>query len=142
MRWLDEALEHAGTAEPAVRGRLIVLRAVFSVASGDMARMPALVAEGAPLLPQDADFELDRALAAIARIQTAFLRGIEHAIAAAEDALALFTAMGLEAGQVAMNNAVGDLALAMGDSARAESATGPPRRPPGPSVRTGCSDRR
>ena len=76
-----------------------MLRAVFSVGSGETARILALVAEGAPLLPQDADFELDRALAAIARIQTGFLRGIEHALAAAEDALALFTAMGLEVGQ-------------------------------------------
>jgi tetratricopeptide (TPR) repeat protein len=120
VRWLDEALEHADSAPSSVRGRLLVLRAVFGVATGDVARMPTLVAEGAPLLPAGADFEMDRALAAIARIEGAFEQGIEQAIAAAEEARAQFTAIGLEAGEAAMNQAIGELSLAMGDFARAE----------------------
>jgi len=121
VRWLDEALEQAGSAAPAVRGRLLVLRAVFGVATGDLARMAVQLAEGEPLLPRTADFEMDRALAAIARIGPAFERGIEPAIAAAEDARGQFTALGLEAGEGAMSQAIGELALAVGDTALAEA---------------------
>jgi predicted ATPase/class 3 adenylate cyclase len=119
VRWVDEALELPGSAEPAVRARLIVLRAVFGVALGDVARLPDLVAEARPLLPADDDFGMDRALAAVAAIQTGFRQGPAQGLAAAEEALACFTAIGLEAGEASMNQAIGELALAMGDPARA-----------------------
>jgi predicted ATPase/class 3 adenylate cyclase len=120
--WLDEALELAGTARPSLRGRLLVLRAVFGVATGDLSRMPAWVAEGEPLLPDDAEHELDHALAAVARIQEGAERGLEHAIEAVDVALARFTSLGLELGQAAMHQARAEMALAMGDPARAEAS--------------------
>ena len=122
VRWVDEALALPGPTEPAVRARLTVLRAVFGVALGDVTRMPDLVAEAGPSLPEDDDFGMDRALAAVAAIQIGFQQGPAEGLAAAEEALARFTEIGLEAGEASMNQAIGELALAMGDLARAAAA--------------------
>jgi hypothetical protein len=120
--WLDEALDLAGPAPSAVRGRLLVLRAVFGVATGELSRMPAWVAEGERLLPEDAEHAFDHALAAVARIQEGFEQGVEQAIEAADVALSRFTALGLEIGQAVMHQAKAEMALALGDPARAEAS--------------------
>jgi predicted ATPase/class 3 adenylate cyclase len=119
VRWVDEALALPASAEPVVRARLTVLRAVFGVALGNIAVMSDLAAEALPVMPEGDDFGPDRALAAVAAIQTGFLRGPAEGRAAAEEALARFTEIGLEAGEASMNQAIGEISLAMGDTARA-----------------------
>jgi tetratricopeptide (TPR) repeat protein len=117
--WLDAALTGSGAADPAARGRLLLLRAVLASVIGEGASVPRLLGEAAPLLPDDPDFELDRALATIPGIQVAARRGLQDGAREADEALARFTALGLEAGQALMHVVRGDLALAAGDADRA-----------------------
>ena len=118
--WLDRALTSSAGAAPAVRGRLLVLRAVLAGALGQRASVPALLEEGEPLLPAGPDHDLDRALTALVAVQVAVDRGIEEALRAADIALTRFTALGLEIGQAIVRLPAGDLALAAGRPERAK----------------------
>ncbi len=113
--WVDAALARAHGASPAVHGRLLVLGAVLASVLGDRASVPGLLSEGEALLPEDAEHELDRALATIPGIQVAVDRGLPEGARAADAALARFTALGFEIGQALMHLVRGDLALAMGE---------------------------
>jgi predicted ATPase/class 3 adenylate cyclase len=117
--WLDAALAKADAGAPAVRGRLLVLRAVLASVVGERASVPGLLEEAMRLLPEDPDHQLDRALAAIPGIQVAVERGLDEGDRAAEGALTRFTAIGLDAGQALMHLVRGDLALGAGDAPRA-----------------------
>jgi hypothetical protein len=113
--WVDAALAQADGAAPAVHGRLLVLRAVLASVLGDRAAIPGLLLQGEALLPESADHELDRALAMLAGIPMRLDRSLEDGMRAADEALARFAALGLEAGQAVMHLVGGDLALAVGD---------------------------
>ena len=113
--WVDAALARSDGAPPAVRGRLLVSRAVLASVLGDSASVPALLEEGEALLPEDEDHELDRALAAIPGIQVRTRLGIREGARSAEEGLARFAALGMEVGQAIMHLVSGDLALVMGD---------------------------
>jgi hypothetical protein len=117
--WLDAALAMSEGAPSAVRGRLLVGRAVLASVLGERASVPALLSEGAALLPEDEDHELDRALAAIAGIQVSLEGGLQEGARAVDAGLARFTALGLEVGQAVMHLIGGDLALVMGDPEQA-----------------------
>ena len=112
--WLDDALARAPDAAPAARGRLLVGRAVLASVLGERASVPDLLQQGEALLPEDAEHELDRALATIPGIQIALDRGLAQGARAADAALARFTALGFDVGQAIIHLVRGDLALAMG----------------------------
>jgi predicted ATPase/class 3 adenylate cyclase len=117
--WLDAALAMSAGAPSAVRGRLLVGRAVLASVLGDRVAVPALLGEGLALLPGDEDHEFDRALATIPGIQLSLERGLHEGARAANEGLAGFTALGSEVGQALMHLVGGDLALAMGDPEQA-----------------------
>jgi predicted ATPase/class 3 adenylate cyclase len=122
VTWLDAALARVRatpSASAAVLGRLLVLRAVISIPLGEPAAAPRLLREGAPLLPDSPDYEVDRALVAVAAIQEGMEQGLEAAARAVDRALSAFQALGMEVGQLTMQLAAGDLSLALGDPARA-----------------------
>ena len=112
--WVDAALTLFPGTDPAARGRLLVLRAVLASVIGQGASVPGLLDEALPLLPDTPDHDLDRALATIPGIQVAAGRGLQEGVRAADEALARFSALGLEVGQALMHLVLGDLALATG----------------------------
>lgn len=97
--WVNQALTQAKESAPAVRGRLLVLRAA-GVPLNDLAGMPALLAEAEPLLPDEPDYEVDRAMAAIAAIQVGWEQGPEQALRAVETASARFGRSGWNWGRL------------------------------------------
>jgi hypothetical protein len=108
------------TAPPAVRGRLLVLHALVESLFGDVTAVGPLLDEGRPLLPDDDEFEFDRALAAVAGIGSAVAAGSLAAMRrAVAEAKAHFVALGLPLGQAYMEMASGDVALVAGDLAAA-----------------------
>jgi predicted ATPase/class 3 adenylate cyclase len=111
--WLDAAL--AADAAPAVRGRLLVLRALVAMSLGELDRIVPLVDQGEPLLGDGPDFDFDRALASVADIQRGMAGGIEQAGRAARAALDRFAALGFEVGEGTMHLVLGDIGLAIGD---------------------------
>jgi predicted ATPase/class 3 adenylate cyclase len=117
--WLDAALAMSDGAPSAVRGRLLVSRAVLASVLGDRASVPGLLSEGVLLLPEDEDHEFDQALATIPGIQVSLERGLDEGARAADAGLARFTALQLEVGEAIMHLVGGDLALARGDPEQA-----------------------
>ncbi|MGY1620194.1 ATP-binding protein [Geodermatophilus sp. SYSU D00691] len=114
--WLDRSLAMSHGAPDAVRGRLLVLRALVAGILNDLTAVAPLLDEGRPLLPDDADHEYDRSFAATAGIYAAVARGsLEGVRAAHEEALARFIALGQELGEAYMEMVGGDIALASGD---------------------------
>jgi predicted ATPase/class 3 adenylate cyclase len=113
--WLDRALARSDDAAPAVRGRLLVLRAVVAMSLGEPERVVPLAQEGEALLDPGPDADFDRALAAVAGIQRGMADGLEGAARAAGAALDRFTALGFEVGEGTMHLIAGDLGLAAGD---------------------------
>jgi predicted ATPase len=114
--WLDRALAQRSDEAPAVRGRLLVLRAVVAMSLGEPDRIVPLAREGAALLDPGPDHDLDRALVAVAEIQAAMEEGLDEASRAVRTALDRFTALGFEVGQGNLHLIAGDLALASGDA--------------------------
>ncbi len=113
--WLDNALAQSSGVAPAVRGRLLVLRALVAMSLGELDQIVPLVEEGKPLLDPGPDSDFDRALASVADIQRGMAQGLDGAVRAAMVALDLFTALGFEVGQGTMHLVVGDIGLATGD---------------------------
>ena len=115
MAWLDHAMPRAENAPPAVRGRLIVLRALVGGLSGDFTAVRS-VPVGRALIPDDTEHALDQAVAAVASAMYAVVErspdGAAHFI---QEALDRFIGLGNEAGQARMRLAAGDLALGLGD---------------------------
>ena len=73
MAWLEQLEPRAADAPDAVRGRLLVLRALFAGMVGDLAVVRPLLAEGRRLLPDDD--ASDRALVATAGTFAAMAEG-------------------------------------------------------------------
>jgi hypothetical protein len=117
--WLDRALAYPGDVAPAVRGRLLVCRAMVAMSLGEPDRIVPLAREGEALLGDGPDHDLDRALVAVAGVQSAMAEGLAAAARAADVALDRFTALGFEVGQGTMHLMAGDIGLAMGDLGRA-----------------------
>jgi hypothetical protein len=118
--WLDQALLRAADAPPDVLGRLLILRATVAIPLGDLPAVVPLLRRGRPLLPDDPDFDVDRALAAVAAIQEGFEQGPAGAARCVDDALRRFTELGIEIGQATMHLAAGDLQLTGGNPVAAQ----------------------
>jgi non-specific serine/threonine protein kinase len=117
--WLDQALARPGDVAPALRGRLLVLRAVVAMSLGEPDKVVPLAREGEALLEPGPDSDFDRALVAVAEIQSGMAEGLDGATRAVRVALERFTALGFEVGQGNLHLIAGDLGLAAGDSERA-----------------------
>jgi predicted ATPase/class 3 adenylate cyclase len=121
VEWLDAALAvGAGPARPAVRGRLLVVRALASTVFGDFAAAGSLVDEGRALLPDDGDHAYDHALAAAT---DAYIAMAENPLAAAPliaDAAARLAGAGDELSQSYMEVTAGNRALHLDDLPAAE----------------------
>ncbi|MGY1619238.1 ATP-binding protein [Geodermatophilus sp. SYSU D00691] len=113
--WLDQALAASGEAPPPVVGRLLVLRAAAAMALGDLPAISPLLRRGRPLIPDGHEYDVDRALVAVAEIEDGFERGLDEAARAVHVALDRFTALGMELGQASMHLAAADMALARRD---------------------------
>ena len=121
LSWLEQTLPGACGAPLAVRGRLLVLRALVAGYLGDFATVLALLPEGRALLPDDDEHAYDQAFAAVAAIYAAMAEGsIERAARCVEDAAARFARLHQELGVAFMVVAGGDLALSTGDLETAE----------------------
>jgi hypothetical protein len=79
--WLEQLVPAAAAAPPAVRGRLLVLRALFAGMVGDLPVVPRLLAEGRRLLLVTDDDASDRALVAAAGTFAAMAEGSVEGLA-------------------------------------------------------------
>jgi predicted ATPase len=79
MAWLEQLEPHAAGSPDAVRGRLLVLRALFAGMVGDLTVVRPLLAEGRRLLPDDE--ASDRALVATAGTFAAMAEGSVEGLA-------------------------------------------------------------
>jgi predicted ATPase/class 3 adenylate cyclase len=79
--WLEQVLPRAMDAPAPVRGRLLVLRALFAGMVGDLAVVPAWLREGRRLLLGHADEPSDRALVAAAGTFAAMAEGSVEGLA-------------------------------------------------------------
>jgi hypothetical protein len=77
--WLEQLVPGAAQAPPALRGRLLVLRALFSGMVGDLPAVPPLLAEGRRLLRDDD--ASDRALVAATGTFAAMAEGSVEGLA-------------------------------------------------------------
>jgi tetratricopeptide (TPR) repeat protein len=118
--WLDQALALAARAPPAVRGRLLVLRALAAGILGDFQLSRSLLSEGWPSLPDDAEHGYDHAAAALAAAYNALASNPTQAPHFLEQASNRFGALGHKLGQAHVELARGDLARNRGDLAAAE----------------------
>jgi predicted ATPase/class 3 adenylate cyclase len=110
--WLDRALQRADGADPEVRGRLLVLRAMVGGIFGDFESVRTMLPEGRALLPDDAAHANDHAIAAVAGIYYAIAENsLKDAERSIQDALARFTALHHEIGQAHMEVASGDVSV-------------------------------
>jgi predicted ATPase/class 3 adenylate cyclase len=118
LAWLEQALPRASSA---VRGRLLVLRALLAGVFLDLPAVGPLLAEGLRLLPDDADHAYDRALAAMAGIYAAMAEGsVEKWARGIEETAARFAALGQDLGRAFMEVFGGELALMLGNLEDAE----------------------
>jgi predicted ATPase/class 3 adenylate cyclase len=119
--WLDQMESKATEATAAVRGRLLVLRAVVAAARDDLSLVHAPLEEGRRLLPDDPDHEYDHALAALAGVFAALGDGsLEEASHRTEEAVARFAAIGQLLGLTFTAMIRVNLALLRSDYAGAE----------------------
>ncbi|HLM06667.1 MAG TPA: adenylate/guanylate cyclase domain-containing protein [Blastococcus sp.] len=119
--WLNQMHAQAGTAAPAVRGRLLILRGLFARAVGEATAIRPLLEEGRRLLPDDADHALDRTLMAFAGIFAALADGsIEEASRCIDEMAARSAATGRRVGAAVAEMLRGNIALVGGDLAGAD----------------------
>jgi hypothetical protein len=119
--WLDQTLPLAAGAPPAVRGRLLIMRALVTAVSGDPA-VRHLLEEGRRLVPDDAEHVYDHALAAYACTHVAMADGsVEEASRCIHEAAARMVAMGRQVGVAFTTMFQANLALLRGDLDAAES---------------------
>ncbi len=81
VAWLEQVLPRAAEAPAAVRGRLLVLRALFAGMVGDLAVVPVWLKEGRRLLLGHDDQASDRALVAAAGTFAAMAEGSVEGLA-------------------------------------------------------------
>ena len=79
--WLEQLAPHAADAPDVVRGRLLVLRALFAGMVGDLPVVPPLLAEGRRLLLEKDDDASDRALVAATGTFAAMAEGSVEGLA-------------------------------------------------------------
>jgi predicted ATPase len=120
VTWLDRALALADSAPAAVRGRLLVLRALGAGILGDFDLTRTLLSTGWPLLPDDADHAYDQAAAAVTAVYAALAEDPAQAPLLIEKAATRFRELGHKLGQAHVELAGGDHALNQGDLATAE----------------------
>ena len=118
--WLDHILALGDGGPSAVRGRLLVVRALAATVFGDFGKARSLLAQGRPLLPDDADHAYDHALAAAADAYLAMAEDPGQASQRIEEAAARFAALGDDLGRAYMEVTGAHLALRLGDPEAAE----------------------
>ncbi|TFV86981.1 AAA family ATPase [Blastococcus sp. CT_GayMR16] len=122
VAWLEQALPRSTSA---VRGRLLVLRALLAGVFVDLPAVRPLLDEGLDLLPDDDDHAYDRALAAMAGIYAAMAEGsVEKWAHGIEETAGRFAALGQDLGRAFMEVFGGELALMLGDLEAAEQHYG------------------
>jgi predicted ATPase/class 3 adenylate cyclase len=119
--WLDQILPRAAEAPADVRGLLLILRANFAGALGEVTNIRELWEEGRSLLPDDADHAQDQVLVALAGVYAAMADGsLDEVSLYVDEAASRSAALGLDTG-VAVTAAIrGDLRLLLGDLEGAE----------------------
>ena len=117
--WLDQALFHTDPAEPAVRGRLLIVRALAATVFGDFALARSMLDEGRRLLPDDPEHRFDDALAAVTDAYLAVSEDPRTAGPVVAEAAARMTAVENRLGQAYMEVTAGNVALYRGDLAAA-----------------------
>jgi hypothetical protein len=117
--WLDQALSRAGSSEPAVRGRLLTVRALAATVFGDFALARSMLDEGRRLLPDDPEHRFDDALAAVTDAYLAVSEDPRTAGPVVAEAAARMTAVENRLGQAYMEVTAGNVALYRGDLAAA-----------------------
>jgi predicted ATPase/class 3 adenylate cyclase len=119
--WLDQILPQAVSAPAAVRGRVLVLRAFMAATLNDVAMISPLLAEAQPLLPDESDYDTDRAFAALAGALGAMAdNSLEEASRYIDEAASRFAAAGQVGGVAFIARIRGHLALRRGDLEGAE----------------------
>ena len=119
VAWLDQALSHTDPAEPAVRGRLLTVRALAATVFGDFALARSMLDEGRRLLPDDPEHRFDDALAAVTDAYLAVSEDPRTAGPVVAEAAARMTAVENRLGQAYMEVTAGNVALYRGDLAAA-----------------------
>lgn len=117
--WLDQALSRAGSSDPAVRGRLLTVRALAATVFGDFALARSMTGEGRRLLPDDPDHRFDHALAAVTDAFLAVSEDPRTAGPVVAEAAARMSAVDNRLGQAYMEVTAGNVALYRGDLAAA-----------------------
>jgi predicted ATPase/class 3 adenylate cyclase len=114
--WLQQILPRAAELSGPQRGRLLVHAALVESLFGDLAAVRPLLDGALRLLPDEPDFEFDRAVAAAAGFGPAVAEGsLDAALRSVAEADARFAAIGQQLGRAWMAVAAGDLLLGAGD---------------------------
>ncbi|MGY1681973.1 adenylate/guanylate cyclase domain-containing protein [Geodermatophilus sp. SYSU D01176] len=113
--WLDQALSRAASAEPAVRGRLLTVRALAATVFGDFALARSMIGAGRRLLPDDPDHRFDHALAATTDAFLAVSEDPRTAGPVVAEAIARMSAVENRLGQAYMEVTAGNVALYRGE---------------------------
>jgi len=122
MAWVEAALPGAAAA---VRGRLLVLRALLSGVLDDLPAVGPYLAEGVQLLPDDSDHAYDRALASMAAVYAAIADGATETWGRhIDETSARFAALDHDLGRAFMEMFSGELAFVLGDLETAERRYG------------------
>ncbi|CCH88146.1 protein of unknown function [Modestobacter italicus] len=124
--WLDGLLRSADELPPAVRGRVLVTRAMAAGFLGDLSTVRPLLEEGRRLLPVDVDdpeHHYDRAGAGLAGVYAALADGsVEEASRCIDEVEAGFAAASQEVGLMVAALIRGNLALLLRDHHGAETS--------------------
>jgi predicted ATPase/class 3 adenylate cyclase len=124
--WLDQALSRPDVAEPAVRGRLLAVRALAATIFGDFMLARSMSTESRRLLPDDPDHRFDGAIVAATEAFIGVAEDPRTAGPVVAEATARMAAVENRLGQAYMEVTAGNVALYRGDLAAAEAhyATG------------------
>jgi predicted ATPase len=121
VSWLEQILPQAADAPAAVRGRLLLSRAIAAGFLGDLTAVRPLLEEGRRLLPDDTQDAWDRTGTALAGYYAALADGaVEDALRCLDEATAGFTSLGEEHGLTVTAVFRASLALRLEDLENAE----------------------